>query len=477
MKTNNKTKLIYTHGGAEAAHINPEQQLRRSVMSCMLWEDEFYEEGVKVADHIKTLIPQITPEKVAEIAIEARSRMKLRHVPLLIAREMARLHEHKHMVGYVLANVIQRPDELAEYLSLYWKDEGRRPLSGQSKKGLARAFTKFSEYQLAKYNRDNAIKLRDVLFLCHAKPKDKTQEELFKKLVDSTLTIPDTWEVALSATTDKQAEWTRLLSEGKLGALALLRNLRNMEQARVDHELIRSALKNMNVSRVLPFRFLTAAKYNPKMEESIEQALFSCVNAQEKLPGKTILVVDVSGSMYNANLSSKSILTRADAACSLAVLIREVCENPVIYATAGNDATRIHQTQLVPARRGFALRDAIYNLCRPLGGGGIFLKQVMDYINREEYGDVDRIIVITDEQDCDLINTPSSAKAWGVNNYLINVASAKNGIGYGNWVHIDGFSESVIDYIREYERPADEFENLDFYSKVGRLMKEANESL
>jgi 60 kDa SS-A/Ro ribonucleoprotein len=36
--------------------------------------------------------------------------------------------------------------------------------------------------------------------------------------------------------------------------------------------------------------------------------------------------------------------------------------------------------------------------------------------------------------------------------YLINVASAKNGVGYGKpWCHLDGFSEGVLRFILAYE--------------------------
>ena len=67
-----------------------------------------------------------------------------------------------------MARVIQRADELAEFVALYWKD-GKQPLSKQVKKGLAKAFTKFDAYQLAKYNNRKAIvKRRDELFLCRA---------------------------------------------------------------------------------------------------------------------------------------------------------------------------------------------------------------------------------------------------------------------------------------------------------------------
>ncbi len=35
---------------------------------------------------------------------------------------------------------------------------------------------------------------------------------------------------------------------------------------------------------------------------------------------------------------------------------------------------------------------------------------------------------------------------------MINVASYRNGVGYGRWTHLDGFSEQVLRYIAEYER-------------------------
>ena len=101
--------------------------------------------------------------------------------------------------------------------------------------GLARAFTKFDAYQLAKYDSDRGrIKLRDVLFLCHAKPKDAEQAAVWKKLVENTLEFPDTWEVALSAGKDKRENFERLLRESKLGGMAVLRNLRLMLAAGVD---------------------------------------------------------------------------------------------------------------------------------------------------------------------------------------------------------------------------------------------------
>ena len=127
-KTNKKPTSLHTHEGAKAKHINPEQQLRRSVMSCMLWEKCFYEEGEDIATRIASFIPLVEPAIVAAIAIEAREKMKLRHMPLFIVREMARVKTHRHLVSSTLERIIQRADEISEFLSLYWKDK-REPLS------------------------------------------------------------------------------------------------------------------------------------------------------------------------------------------------------------------------------------------------------------------------------------------------------------------------------------------------------------
>jgi len=455
-KLNIPQKPIFTHEGGRAKHINPELQLRRSVMSFLLWEKEFYEEGETIANRIISLIPKVAPEKVAKMAIEAREQMKLRHVPLLIVREMARLSTHKHLVADTLSKIIQRADELAEFLAIYWKD-GRQPLSAQVKKGLASAFTKFNAYQLAKYNRDGAIKLRDILFLCHAKPNDKEQEDVWKKLVDGTLEAPDTWEVALSSGGDKKAHWERLLAENKLGALALLRNLRNFQNSSVEESLVLSALENIKVERVLPFRFISAARYAPQWEPNLEEAMLKCLSVQEKLSGHTVLLVDVSGSM-NSMVSGKSEIFRLDAACGVAMLLREICEKVTIL-------TFSMKLILIPARHGFALRDGIVT-SQEHGGTPLGLAVQCVYADKSfkqanalfgGYGshDIDysgqglkpdRLIVITDEQSSDNIPNPIGK------GYMINVASAKNGVGYGAWNHIDGWSESVVTYLREYEK-------------------------
>ncbi|HWF04989.1 MAG TPA: TROVE domain-containing protein, partial [Candidatus Angelobacter sp.] len=413
----------------------------RSVLACMLWENQFYEDGVAIAGRIRELVPKVAAEKVAALAIEAREKMKLRHAPLLLVREMARLATHRQLVAETLFRVIQRADELSEFVALYWS-EGKQPLSAQVKKGLAAAFTRFDEYALAKYNRASPVKLRDVLFLCHSKPVDTAQAELWKRLVADELATPDTWEVALSGGADKREAWERLLEENKLGALALLRNLRNMAEAKVSEPLIAVGLGRMKTERMLPFRFIAAARYAPQWECELEQAMFralSCKSGEgngkrgegpSRLPGKTVLLVDVSGSM-DAPLSRRAEMRRNDAAYGLAILLREIAEQCSVY-TFSDKLVR------VPSRQGFALRDAL-NASQP--HSGTYLGRALSELD-EKY---DRVIVITDEQSHDAVPNPQGR------GYVINVASFQNGVGYGKWTHIDGWSDSVIEYIRAAE--------------------------
>lgn len=429
MKTNVKSKpKIFTHEGAPAKVINAEAQLRRSLMSCLLWESEFYEDGQSIADRLAMAAAAIPAQKLAEVAIEARSKFNLRHAPLLLLTVLLRTGAGSRLVSDTIAEVVQRADEPAELLALYWKD-GKRPLSAQLKKGLARAVQKFDAYQLAKYNRDSAVKLRDVIFLTHPNPGDNA--DTFKALAEKTLASPDTWEVALSAGADKRETFERLLRESKLGYLALLRNLRNMAQADVDASLIRDAiLARKGAHRVLPFRYVAAARACPQMEPAIDQALSEAIAELPPLPGKTAVLVDVSGSMSDL-LSKRSDLRRMDAAAALASIIH----GDLRVFTFSEKIVEI------PPRRGMAGVDAIIN-SQP--HSGTYLGQAVKALNDQVPHD--RLIVVTDEQSHDRVPDPVCKHA-----YMINTASYQNGVGYSRWVHIDGFSEQVLRFVCEYE--------------------------
>jgi TROVE domain-containing protein len=429
-----------THEGAVAQRVDVRRELRRTVQTCLLWEDTFYETGNDIAGRVAELVMRNKAEDVAALAREARDQMQLRHIPLVLTRELARRKGAGPLVAETLGHVIQRADELGEFVALYWKTR-KEPLSAGVKRGLAKAFTNFDAYQLAKYNRKNTVKLRDVLVLCHAKPKNAEQAETWKKLVENTLESPDTWEVALSAGKDKRETWERLLREGKVGGMAVLRNLRLMLAAGVTPKLVAERLER-GIARALPFRFVTAARHAPKLEQAIEKAMLEGIAGLEKLPGVTGLLVDVSGSM-NYQLAKKGETTRMDAAAGLAILLREKAEEFSV-------ATFSDKCVTVAPRRGFALRDAIV---KSQEHSATYLKRALSTLKDSlDWKDVTRVIVVTDEQSHDGI-----LPAWTKQAYVINVAPYKSGISYGNgWTHIDGWSERVLDYIAAMEKePAD----------------------
>ena len=435
LNTRTRTPAEKTHEGAKAAKLDEAAQLRRSVMACLLWEDSFYEDGISIPTRIVELASKRPPEEVAALAVKARQEFHLRHVPLLLLTVLMKTGAgpgKNRIVERTFPQVIQRADEMAEFISIYWKD-GKRPLSAQAKRGIAASFANFDAYQLAKYKGSkDAVSLRDVMFLVHPKPTDKQKED-FEKLANGKLEAPDTWEVELSAGGNKKETFERLLSDGRLGYMALLRNLRGMVAANVDEALIRSAiLQRKGAQNVLPFRYIAALRAAPSFAKELDVALQEAVSELPVLDGKTMVLVDVSGSM-SMPLSTRSDMDRIDAAAALAAIVR--AENKRIFSFSD----RLVE---VPAFDGLACVEAIKS-SQPHSSTN--LAEAVNALNVKGY---DRIVVITDEQALPGRVTPRV----GSKAYILNVAAYKNGIGSGDWVRIDGWSDSVIRYITEAER-------------------------
>lgn len=434
MRTNVNTHTsVFTHEGGPSTNVDPFKRLKRLTMACMLWEDTFYIDGKTISEQIEEICKSIPTKKILEVALETKKKGLLRHIPLFLIIQAFKKREKNKEIKEVIYEVCDRPDQMTELLSLYWKD-GKKPLPAQLKKGLAKAFARFDEYQLAKYNRDNPIKLKDVLFLCHAKPKDDEQASLWKRLVNNEMKTPDTWEVRLSSGANKKESFKELLEKGKMGKLAIIRNLRNMFESQVPKELVESELMKKE-KPLLPFQFLAAAKHCMAWEDMIDKSMVSSMEGKEKLKGNTILLVDVSASM-DASISNKSEMRRVEAACGVAILLREVCEN-ISIGTFSNALV------IIPPRHGMALRDAIVT---SQSHGGTYLGQALSAIKYNPK--VDRVIVITDEQTADRIPKIPVEKC-----YVLNVGVYQNGMqNNGQWLTINGFSEHCIDYIQEVEK-------------------------
>ena len=447
LNTNKKTagSTITTHEGGPAQPTSPINQLRRSVASCFLWEDGFYEDGISIGQRISDLAAKCSYQQVVNLAIECRTKHNLRHVPLLLLASLTRREERTGAANTTplwaaLEQVIQRPDEISEFLSIYWtlnSANGKKgPISAQVRRGLGEAFRKFNAYSLGKYkgNKKN-IALRDVIRLVRPTPLNAEQSNLWKQLVTNPIPIPNTWETRLSAGEDKRAVFTELLQEGQLGYLALLRNLRNMEESKVDDKLVAKALiaRKNGAEKVLPFRFIAAwrATTNGRIHTALEKSLRDTMDTMASLKGRTAVLVDVSGSM-GALLSRNSDMTRMDAACALAML----CRGDVDVFSFSDKTVEVPR-----CGDPFQMVEAIK---KSQPNSSTYLGEAVEHLNRlDRY---DRYIVITDEQSADSVPDPKAK-----NSYMINVATDKHGVGYRKWVHLDGFSEGVLRWITEYE--------------------------
>jgi 60 kDa SS-A/Ro ribonucleoprotein len=472
---------VRTHNAAPAARLSNEQVLERTVGACMLWEDSFYESGRSIATRIVELADECSANFVADLAYRVRHEMHLRHAPLLLLRALVRKGNAK-LTENALASTIARPDELSEFLSLYWAtNDGKKTIPHAVRRGLGKAFAKFDAYQLAKWRGDNsAIKLRDVLNLVHPVTADKAKFQVWTDLRQKALKNTKTWEakqskagrVASAVAADhelsaseraaltkdaKRLAWEAQLDKGEIGYDALLKNLRNMVEAGVKVRLVEEAIvARKGAHRTLPFRYLVAARYAPEFKKALDQALVAAIEDLPRISGKTAILVDLSGSMDD-KLADKSELIRKDAAAALAALFPGEAD---VYTFT--DSIRRVQGTL----KGIT---GIEKILGNMPSGGTRIGEAVAHVNNGTY---DRIVVLTDEQSSDVVAPPKSRYS-----YVISLASYEpalaemvteerkaprkrgrygdllpHAVEYGEWVRITGFSENTFRYIADFER-------------------------
>ena len=448
------------------------QLLRRAVLANLLWENIAYMDGQSITDEIKRLIPLCDPKDVALLTVEARTMQKLRHTPLFLAVEMCKYDATRPYVKEVLPQIITRADMLTDFLALYWMD-GKCPICNAAKKGLAKAFHNFKEYHFAKYDRDAEIKLRDVMFMVRPKPENQLESILYKKIADRTLETPETWEVLLSkahSSEEKAAVWEKLSNEGKIGGKAMLMNLRNMQSVGVPRPTIVKGLNELKGAMLLPLDFLKAMRESKGLDREIEDAMLNTYKNMPKLPGKTLFIVDVSGSMGSIT-SSGSSFSRLDQAAAMSMLAANQCEDFELVCTAGSDGQlREEQEYIKYPSKGFQMFKDIDAMYHKLGGGGIFTYQCLEKLRAKlgnKIHDYARVIIFSDSQDIDVSNYRSpnhdkKPRPFGKYNYICDVSCHTRGINYkGVWTaEISGWSEHFLTYIAAFEGIENTFADL-----------------
>jgi len=411
--------------GANAYAMTPELELYSAVVTASL-SDTFYEKQDERTNRIAKLVKKVSPEFVARLAVYTRTVMNLRSVPLLLLVELAKVHNGDDLVARAVEKTVLRADEIMELLMCYqWRNPSTDPrkklgkLSRQIQNGLQRAFNRFDEYQFAKYDRDNLeVKLRDALFLVHPKAKDEEQQALFDKIVNGQLETPYTWETELSALGQQQFEsdelkreafrqkWEELVNSGKMGYMALMRNLRNMLQADIsllEMQKVANRLadaQQVAKSKQLPFRYLSAYREIEKVDSVHTATLMNALEAAVKASASNIegfdentrvlLASDVSGSMWSS-ISLKSTVRHFDIGLLLSMLLRNRCKQVVagIFGDTWRVVNMPNDNILVATRQ-------LERLANTVGFSTNGYKVIDWLINQKK--EMDKVMMFTDMQ-------------------------------------------------------------------------------
>lgn len=455
--------------GVPAFSMLPKEKLTTQVLTTFFNESKFYgDNSSEIVETIKTVL-ETDPEFVAKLALFARQEMYLRSVSHVLVAELANHVNGKPFARETIANVAGRVDDMTEILSYQLNTYGK-PIPASMKKGLADAFSKFDEYQLAKYNRKQTVNLKDVLNLVHPRPYNGIQNNMWRRIFSDELQTPVTWETELSAKGNTKEAWERLIAEDRLGYMAMLRNLRNIIQSGATNiDRVYEALsdeKNVLRSKQLPFRYYSAYKAiegiaTSKAYDALEKAIRASTQNIQRLEGKTLIAADVSGSM-TWEIAGKSTVTCAEIATLLLAMANHICDEAITVAFD----TALYMCNL-------STTGGIISNARRIhvGGGGTDITLPLRYLIDNNIV-VNRIIILSDN----VINSSWDYSGW--RNSVVPCQSYvdqyRREINPDVWVHaidmqgygtqqfqgkntnfIAGWSEKVLEFISLAERGMD----------------------
>lgn len=400
-KTTNKSGHI-------AYAMADKPKLVTQVLTSFFGEAKYY--GDTTNDLIVTAnaVLKTDPKFVANLARYARKEMHLRSVSHALTALIAFNVESKPYIKEVVADVVERADDITEILACYLDMFGK-PIPNGLKKALGNALLKFNEYQISKYNGGSkAVKFKDILKLVHTKPQNDEQQKIFNEIINDTLPTAERWETELSTKGNTKEVWEKLIDENKVGYMAMLRNLRNIINANpsnIDKVYSKLADKEQVLkSKQLPFRFFAAyrelanvSNAGSKVFDVLETAVEYSIENMPKLKGKTVIAIDTSGSM-NDSISSKSTIQCSDIAKLLAVMGAKICDDVILY----NFDDRIRKLTY-SSRGGIIEKSLSIGSC---GGGTDITLPLKEMLDKNIYAD--RLIILSDNE----INRGWNSARW-----------------------------------------------------------------
>jgi hypothetical protein len=436
IKTRSKFKPdTITHEGGAGFSRKPKSELFLLAVTNMVGEKTFYEDATDRDARFEALISQVAladPDWIARFVPYLRNTMNMRSASIVMAAELVHTKLTQPVAASTITNrtivrsAIARADEMAEFIG-YWRSRFGKSLPMPVKRGIADAAVHFiNERNAIKWDgQGKPIRFADILDIVHPTPVAPWQATLWKHLLDErhghATEVPEalttlrayrtaqalegdafrssfpevaehfTWETASSKYGKLDAAfWQALVPH--MGYMALLRNLRNLDGATVDEttiEIVRKKLRDPDEvakSRQFPMRFLSAWKtvVGMRWAETLETALGLSVLNVPELRGRTLVLVDVSGSMAGA-LSAKSDLARWEAAAVFGAALA--------VRNDGDLVTFDTTSRKVPAAKGGSILRVVDVIRTQVGGGTNTVDAVLS-----NYKGHDRIVILTDEQ-------------------------------------------------------------------------------
>ena len=419
-------EVAFTYEGYKGNQKDAKTELFSLVVSRFVADDSFYEkadESLKRLRNVTKIVAIEDPAWLLQLIKYTRSVANMRTAPYIMAVEACTVRATN--ARQMIRVACQRDDEPAEALAYYMSNYGRK-IPGVLKRGLADSILRlYSQFTVIKYDSKNhAMRPADVIDLVHPKPVGEVQSNLFKYMLDirhnrvgprglellhilnnvekwkknPTTPLPTgvTWEMLSTYTKMEAKDWEAVIPQ--MGYMALLRNLRNFDGANISREAqnyVTNFLQdpeNVNRSKQLPFRFWSAYKNTNSLTYAlaIERGLQESVNNIPTLSGRTLLMVDASGSM-NGLMSNKSNITRGEAAAVFAGCV--AVKNPTSLVCAYDYAENTVGFQTGPS----VLRMIETIKSVHLGGGTETWPSTK--VAWDHSGPFDRVIIFTDMQD------------------------------------------------------------------------------
>lgn len=356
-KTSFKSTPTLNKAGGLAFSMSSKEELVENLLTNFI-NSQFYNSEKQLQDSLQKLVKENKDKLfIAKAAIYARNIFGMRSSSHVVASELA-LDKEVSGIKYswlkdFFNQVVRRPDDMAEILSLYYSGGGKT-VPNSVKKGFKAAFDKFDSFQLSKFNLANKnIKLIDLINLVHPVPTDENYEALNEAVKTGTIknntttsraltSIGQNAESAEDAVQMRNAYWREVLEQKKLGYIDMIRSLTKIiSEAPELTSLVCEFITNENAIKknlIMPFTLYLAYKMilaetqttsSRKIIQALSRAIeISCANVPI-FEGETLVVVDVSGSMSATvgghQNSSLHVTCSEIAALFAAILTRTNC--------------------------------------------------------------------------------------------------------------------------------------------------------